>query len=512
MRGGAHPLGSPEWSGGVILDLEVQAVRFWKAGKAQEASFYKALAEILLNEWSKTGYIVDGKLQFPYATGMNVETGHGWKTPVTFAVDKNGKVIIAGGSIVGSFGILPALKKNPFLDPLRVDSLAAYDSVPMDGDAIDKAKAYITQIVSEPGRTYTEADNTYVPDKKRSIVEPRTYNANIWDAINARNYQQALYWANQVLAEPEWIRLAQRDQQVKKQEVGGLVEFIWGTPPEAQPEAEAKIWRYPLLNEVAVAVWAKAVANYKMGNMAEAKHWIREMIEKYSLHQIYDPGGPGYWNTILSWEDNPGNNQLDAEMGPAYREVLREMGLTSAVPKEVPVTSIGRPSSAPSRPLAVPTPSAQPGTVTTGRQETPAGALRMKSYNSGDIHSRFYDFHPHLVNPNLTVNFQWDGPAGRIYVRLLKAGINPNIHAGIVPINVKPGMNTVQISLPGEVSQLSFHFGLAWGALLADGEVSNVTISNSSNPAPAPSLAPVEPAPAPKPMVPAPKHQLSFLN
>jgi hypothetical protein len=81
------------------------------------------------------------------------------------------------------------------------------------------------------------------------------------------------------------------------------------------------------------AMWGMAVSQLKLGNTADAKAWVKTLIETVPLHQIFAPSGPGYWNAIISWEDNPGGTVLDAEMGAIYREVLQEMGIRSAVPK-----------------------------------------------------------------------------------------------------------------------------------------------------------------------------------
>ena len=43
----------------------------------------------------------------------------------------------------------------------------------------------------------------------------------------------------------------------------------------------------------------------------------------------------GYWNALVSWEDNPAGSQCDAEVGELYKEVLAEKELTSAKPKTI---------------------------------------------------------------------------------------------------------------------------------------------------------------------------------
>ena len=84
-------------------------------------------------------------------------------------------------------------------------------------------------------------------------------------------------------------------------------------------------------------MWGLAVSHYRLGNLVEAKAWIRSLIESFPLHQIYAPNGPGYWNALVSWETNPGGTALDDEMGRIYRDVLKDMGRTTAVPKVCPM-------------------------------------------------------------------------------------------------------------------------------------------------------------------------------
>jgi hypothetical protein len=86
----------------------------------------------------------------------------------------------------------------------------------------------------------------------------------------------------------------------------------------------------------------------EIGDIKESKHWMGRIIDEIPLHQIpanyRDPKTgkgtkliEGYWNALVSWEDNPANNAADERMGRLYREVLKERGVLSAKPGEVEI-------------------------------------------------------------------------------------------------------------------------------------------------------------------------------
>jgi hypothetical protein len=133
-----------------------------------------------------------------------------------------------------------------------------------------------------------------------------------------RGYEEAILWAERVISETKWVQLAQRDQQHKKNRIGGLVYHQWGTPVD--PETRRAIWYYPLLNEVGASMYGLAYCNFRLGNHEATKYWMRRCVEEVSYHQIYDPQQSGYWNALLSW-DRRGN-----EMEELYRQVLEEIG------------------------------------------------------------------------------------------------------------------------------------------------------------------------------------------
>jgi hypothetical protein len=335
-RNGYHPMGSIEWIGGVILALQKNAVRFWETGDSaarDKARFYKALAEYFMAEALRSFYKVDGmdgKLSF-YATGQWVPTGHGWRTPYFYVKDPQGNPVVKGGSTIGAWPVLPLNRRNPFI--LNDNFGVIYDAIPINDEAALQVDAYVTSLVRE--RDYTEAVPMEMAEGVGDVTEMWQFNQKMFRSFLIGDYYSVILWAEKITGNAEWIRKAKDEQLHKSREIGGLVDYPWGTSPAKAKSEERSIMRYPLLNEVGAAMWGLAVAHFKLGNTAEAKAWIRTIIETVPYHQIFAPDGPGYWNALVSWETNPGGTFLDAEMGELYREVLSEMGRTSALPKAV---------------------------------------------------------------------------------------------------------------------------------------------------------------------------------
>ena len=322
---------------GLILQLQKLAVAFKKEGNQKQAAFYKALAELLEDNAAKGLYRLpgrDGLFTF-YATGQWLQTGPfdekmdgargGWYTPYWYYQAKTGEKVL-GASQIGGWWLLPALGVNP-LNP-GDDYFKAYQGIAMNDSDLTAAQAYIDGIVSKPGHKYTEAiPKGVVTDVP--LPEPQFYNAEIWKGFEQGDYNKVREWAEKVIAEDNWIRLAREDQQFKAKEVGGIVAYPWDTTyPHNEHPLHHAIWRYPLLNETAVAYWALATVHFEAGNKKEAKKWMRKIIEEVPYHQIADGGWTtdpntgqryflirGYWNALISWEFNPGNVRRDAQMG-----------------------------------------------------------------------------------------------------------------------------------------------------------------------------------------------------
>ncbi|MBF0570164.1 MAG: hypothetical protein HQL18_05275 [Candidatus Omnitrophica bacterium] len=337
-RGGVRPMGSVEWIGGVILALQKNAVRFWQSEDEAErakARHFKALAEYFQAEAMKSFYHLDGMkgLMSFYATGQWVATGHGWKTPYFYVKDPTGKPAIKGGSLIGAWPILPLNRQNPFY--LDDHYGAVYERIPLARTDRAEAEVYVASLVADRSKV------EIVPDQMASDVDDMPelwrYNQNMFLSFNAGDYYAAILWAEKIVKDAAWVRMAQDQQKRKAREVGGLVEYPWGTPLADAKDAKRAIQRYGVLNEVGAAMWGLAVSNFRLGNETQAKAWIRSLIETAPYHQIYAPNGPGFWNALVSWEQNPGGTPLDFEMGRLYRDVLKDLGLTSAMPKSFSV-------------------------------------------------------------------------------------------------------------------------------------------------------------------------------
>jgi hypothetical protein len=369
LRGGVRPMGSTEWTGGVVLALQKQAARAWQAGDSSAARRDKALAEALLNQARRAFYAVPslaaGRVSF-YATGQGVDVGpfgtdpwnrmHGWHTPFFHAVDADGLTLARGGSLIGAWIVLPWRGLNPFV--LRDGYRAAYDQIPHEPADRGRAEAFLDEAAE--GHVYAESVPSEVPGAMCELLEPEWYNQRMWQALvwadqaktegrgarAAAGYGEAIAWARRTIDHPIWRALAERDNTLKDGEVGGLVWYPWGATYEANDHRlHTAILRYPLLNEVAAAMWVAAIASYELGLPEQTTHWMGELVESLPLHQVAavvkDPttGRPelisGYSNALVSWEDNPGHIARDAAMQPIYRQVLQALGRPSARPSAI---------------------------------------------------------------------------------------------------------------------------------------------------------------------------------
>jgi hypothetical protein len=370
VRGGFHPMGSVEWTGGVILALQKNAVRFYRGRDYPAARMYKAMAEILLSEAAKCFYYIEAlsaRFTF-YATAQGLEVGpfgsvesglsRGWKTPFFYVRDSQGRTLIQGASTIGSWPLLPYFGLNPFI--LHDDYRDVYGEISLTEDVVSQAERFLADSCTH--RTFTEPISTEAPDANTQLIEPGAFNDNMWQALNkayaakdtgdiktaAGYFEKAAFWAEKVIGNKKWEELARSQNIRKKEEFGGLIDYPWGRVyPENDHPLHYLIWRYPLLNEVAVAMWGLATVNLELGNHAQAKYWIGRIIDEVGLHQIPDTvqaGGPdrtlirGYWNALVSWEDNPGACERDARMGLLYNQVLSERHLSTAKPKTVVVS------------------------------------------------------------------------------------------------------------------------------------------------------------------------------
>jgi len=368
VRGGFHPLGSVEWTGGAILALQKNAVRFYNAGDAKTARFYKAIAEILLDNVIKCFYFLEelqGKITF-YATGQGIEIApfgsisreltSGWKTPYFYVQNTDGTVNIKGGSLVGVWPLLPYSGFNPFI--LNDNYYDTYKLISLTNEDREEAGYCISNIVKN--RYFREVIPESAPLASTQIVEPELFNREMWLAFErgysardnqssevARMYfEEALKWAELVIKDDKWLKLAKRDNSQKGEEFGGIIWYPWNQVySENNHPLHDAILRYPLLNEVGAAMWGLATANFELGNLDKSKYWIRRMIEEVPLHQIAavtdketEEGNyliSGYWNALISWGENPGDYARDAQMNTIYAEVAKEKGFSTEQLKRI---------------------------------------------------------------------------------------------------------------------------------------------------------------------------------
>lgn len=367
VRQGFHPMGSPEWTGGAILALQKNSVRFWNAGDKVTARFYKSVAEILLNQVFHSYYRIPGlkgMLTFyataqnecvgPFGNGVNNEN-KGWVTPVFYFESMSSAKKIAGGSAIGCWPMLAFYGLNPLLlnDPYK----KTYDLIDMDTRSGAEANEMIARATAS--RTYREKVPAGNSLPEMQIMEPGLFTERIWNNLNQADrcrdrkdaeglkayYQKVIDDGMTVLKDAEWVRLAKLENGIKQKEIGGIVWYPWGRSyANNDGELLNQILRYPILNELSVAVYGLVVANYELGNQDEVKRYMEMMIDDYPLHQIavldnsgLSPKGliSGFWNALVSWEDSMGRDTRDGELGKVYEKILKERKLGTRKPDTI---------------------------------------------------------------------------------------------------------------------------------------------------------------------------------
>ena len=363
-RQGFHPMGTIEWTGGVVLALQKNAVRLWKEGDRKTAIEYKAMAQLLLKEAGRCFYSIDDpqSLTTFYATAQGVEIAPfgaiqnksttGWTTTYYYVKRADGTALVKGGASIGAWILLPYLGFNPFV--LHDAYKNSYDAIPVTGKQMVDAMRNLGDISA--GRTFTETVPSAAPDRRTQIVEPRIFNKKMWEEIEyaykaksagdvagmRRSFERAMEWAMKVLQNPVWVELAKSDNAIKKREVGGLIFYPWGMViPNNEHSVHFAIQRYPLLNEVGTAAWGMATGLYESGRPQEAKKWIERIVDDFPLHQIAAVQAEGseniigYWNALVSWEDKSLGPKHNPGIYRVYEEILSERHLASAKPPVV---------------------------------------------------------------------------------------------------------------------------------------------------------------------------------
>lgn len=365
LRGGFHPMGSPEWTGGAILALQKNAVRMWKAGDKETARFYKSVAEVLTENVFQSYYRVpglNGKITF-YATGQMIDVGpfriggdqeqKGWYTPVYHVVTPSGPGSVRGGSVVGVWPMLPFYGVNPLV--LNDDYLSVYRVIDMPDEIWIKTAQYLKMAVTN--RSYTELLLKENPWPEAHMMEPNQFNARMWDSLKTADkyrdknerekareyYAGAISWSQEVLKDQNVVDLARKENRLKKEEMGGIIWYPWGkTFANNEGELLNQVLRYPLLNEVAASMYGIIAANYELGDTNEVRRYMEILLDDYPLHQIaaieedrLEVKGliSGFWNALQSWEDSPQYQTREGDLGKIYWEILGKRKLKTAKPE-----------------------------------------------------------------------------------------------------------------------------------------------------------------------------------
>ncbi|MBF0330730.1 MAG: hypothetical protein HQL17_02245 [Candidatus Omnitrophica bacterium] len=184
-RGGLHPVGSVEWTSGVIMALQKAAVRLASSGDMPTAKLYKAIAEELLQQVHDAfGALPSGELMSYYATESGVDTTHGWKTP--------GPTGAYQGSPVGAWVLLPMMHVDPFSGK---NYGQAYGKIQAD-DHKKAARDFMDTAVS--GKTYSVV--------KKSVIAGTALTPDGGDALNKSSATSFTFNAGDVqsYASDEW--------------------------------------------------------------------------------------------------------------------------------------------------------------------------------------------------------------------------------------------------------------------------------------------------------------------
>jgi len=110
-----------------------------------------------------------------------------------------------------------------------------------------------------------------------------------WKALDAGNWDHAIDQAKATIQ--EWSAAALYLQQKKTQDVGRLVDYT-GDPGERR-----MIFKYWALNDVASAYFILGQACDRKGDYAQASRAFQQIVNHYSLAQVWDPKG-WFWSPV----------------------------------------------------------------------------------------------------------------------------------------------------------------------------------------------------------------------
>jgi hypothetical protein len=110
-----------------------------------------------------------------------------------------------------------------------------------------------------------------------------------WRALKAGNWDHAIDQAQATIQ--EWSVAALYLQRKKMQDVGHLVDY------GGDPNERKTIFKYWALNDVAAAYYVLGQAQDHKGDYAKASRAFQQIVNHYSLAQIWDPQG-WFWSPV----------------------------------------------------------------------------------------------------------------------------------------------------------------------------------------------------------------------
>jgi tetratricopeptide (TPR) repeat protein len=110
-----------------------------------------------------------------------------------------------------------------------------------------------------------------------------------WNALSAGNWDHAIDQSEAAIQ--EWAPAAMHLQDQKMRDLGRLVDYS-GDPGERKT-----IFKYWALNDVAAAYFILGQAQDHKGDYAKASRAFRQVVNHYSLAQIWDPKG-WFWSPV----------------------------------------------------------------------------------------------------------------------------------------------------------------------------------------------------------------------
>ncbi len=300
-RGGYHPLISPEWTGGMIIAYYRLAAYFWSNGNKSKASHYKAKGDALLASIWTMGVEEGGRLKLPYSSASWVKVGHGWFSPAGRDT---------ASSLASNFVGLAAMRFFPSeLDGGR-RIRAILDQIPPVAQA--RANLLLNRAVRQrPYEELNQPPKRAIQQEESGGWQPYRYTALAWQALSRGDHQAAIKHAKSVLNDKTWQAQAAEQQRIKQRK-GGIYSWPWGQLRDRDLPGWQIIEAHNYsLNHTAAAYWILALAYIRSGQRTKAKAYLKELLRRYNLAQIWDLHAAGFWNPVHSLMDgNAGDLQV----------------------------------------------------------------------------------------------------------------------------------------------------------------------------------------------------------